>query len=79
MIVLQTTQSMFKHSFCVMDFNSFRIHTIFNSSKADTPVIICIAKIVSEYDQELPQSQTADSPLSCKSEHLNTHYFNNKS
>ena len=45
----------------------------FQKSCAKTPLIACMmpkftlfTKIVSEYDQEIPQTQTADNPVSCK-------------
>ena len=36
--------------------------------------LICnLVKIVSGYDQEIPQSQTADNPMACEEEPLNHH------
>ena len=34
---------------------------------------LCSSKIVSEYDQEIPQSQTADKPMASEEEPLNHH------
>ena len=37
------------------------------------PILKCGLKIVSEYDQEIPQSQTADNPWHREEEPLNHH------
>ena len=34
---------------------------------------LVLENIVSEYDQEIPQSQTADNPMACEEEPLNHH------
>ena len=36
------------------------------SSEIDQMVLLCCRKIVSEYDQEIPQSQTADKPMALR-------------
>ena len=45
--------------------------TLFKGQKLSATLLILSSKIVSEYDQEIPQSQTTDNPVARKEEPLN--------
>ena len=44
---------------CVLGMNA----CIFEQNRGSMPTIKGLLKLVSEYDQEIPQSQTADNPM----------------
>ena len=47
----------------VLTFNSPNLPTVVKIGFMQVKVDVYIPKIVSEYDQEIPQSQTADNPM----------------
>ena len=51
----------------------FEADLIFNDFSRKRSIFKYFSKIVSEYDQKIPQSQTADKPMAGEEEPLNHH------